>query len=132
LDEERILLIGEHSWNVRFPGTWNGFQCRVTKGVGFEVRGTVRMYKSIKETQKLFKIEGLERGQVSIRNSKYLLSLSEKDQVKVLTAQLARLKEDLARHETIPSKDTMNKDDDVDKAQLQLLIQVVENLLSQI
>jgi hypothetical protein len=26
----------------------------------------------------------------------------------------------------------MNKDDDVDKAQLQLLIQVVENLLSQI
>ena len=90
------------------------------------------MYKSIKETQKLFQIEGLEGGQVSIRNSKFLLSLSESDQVKVLTAQLARLKEDLARHETIPSKDATQKGDDVDKAQLQLLIQVIENLLSQI
>ena len=90
------------------------------------------MYKSIKETQKLFKIEGLEGGQVSIRNSKYLLSLSEKDQIKVLTAQLSRLKEDLASHEAIPSKDTKNQGDDVDKAQLQLLIQVIENLLSQI
>ena len=90
------------------------------------------MYKSIKETQKLFQIEGLEGGQVSIRNSKFLLSLSESDQVKVLTAQLARLKEDLARHEAIPSKDVTKKGDDVDKAQLQLLIQVIENLLSQI
>jgi hypothetical protein len=90
------------------------------------------MYKSIKETQKLFKIEGLEGGQVNIRNSKYLLSLSEEDQVKVLTGQLERLKEDLARHETIPPMDTTQKGDDVDKAQLQLLIQVIENLLSQI
>ena len=90
------------------------------------------MYKSIKETQKLFKIEGLEGGQVNIRNSQYLLSMSEEEQVNVLTEQLARLKEDLARHETIPSKDATQKGDDVDKAQLQLLIQVVENLLSQI
>ena len=90
------------------------------------------MYKSIKETQKLFKIEGVEAGQLNIRNSKYLLSLSEDQQAKVLTEQLARLKADLTRHETIPSKDATQKGDDVDKAQLQLLIQVVENLLSQI
>ena len=90
------------------------------------------MYKSIKETQKLFKIEGVEAGQLNIRNSKYLLSLSEDQQAKVLTEQLARLKADLTRHETNPPKDAMQKGDDVDKAQLQLLIQVVKNLLSQI
>ena len=90
------------------------------------------MYKSIKETQKLFKIEGLVGGQVNIRNSQYLLSLSEAEQVKVLTEQLARLKEDLARHQTMSSGSAMQKGKDVDGAQLQLLIQVVENLLSQI
>lgn len=90
------------------------------------------MYKSIKETQKLFKIEGLAGGQVNIRNTKYLLSLSEDDQFKVLKDQLERLKGDLARHEALPSRRTTQKGDDVDKTQLQLLIQVIENLLSQI
>ncbi len=90
------------------------------------------MYKSIEETQKLLKIEGLEGGQVNIRTSKYLLSLSEEEQVKILTNQLERLKEDLARHEALPLHDSAQEGDDVDKTQLQLLIQVIENLLSQI
>ena len=90
------------------------------------------MYKSIKDTQKLFKIEGLEGGQVNITTSKYLLALSEEEQVKVLANQLERLKEDLARHEALPSDDPAQDSDDVDKTQLQLLIQVSENLLSQI
>lgn len=90
------------------------------------------MYKSIKETQKLFKIEGLEGGQVDIRTSKYLLSLPEEEQRKVLSDQMERLKEDLAKHEASSSQDSAPKGDDVDKAQLQLLIQVIENLLSQI
>jgi hypothetical protein len=90
------------------------------------------MYKSIKETQKLFKIEGLEGGQVNITTSKYLLALSEEEQVKVLANQLERLKEDLARHEALPSHDPVQDSDDLDKTQLQLLIQVIENLLSQI
>ncbi len=90
------------------------------------------MYKSINETQKLFKIEGLESGQVNIRTSQYLLSLPEKEQIKVLSGQIERLKEDLARHEAIHSQDPAQKGDDIDKTQLQLLIQVIENLLSQI
>ena len=90
------------------------------------------MYKSIKDTQKLFKIEGLEGEQVSIRTSQYLLSLPEEEQIKVLSDQMERLKEDLAEHETLSSQDSDPKGDDVDKAQLQLLIQVIENLLSQI
>ena len=60
------------------------------------------------------------------------MSLSEEEQVKVLANQLERLKEDLARHEAIPSHDSAQDSDDVDKTQLQLLIQVIENLLSQI
>ncbi len=90
------------------------------------------MYKSIKETQKLFKIEGLEGAQVNITTSKSLLALSEEEQVKVLANQLERLKEDLARHEALPSYDPDQDSEDVDKTQLQLLIQVIENLLSQI
>ena len=90
------------------------------------------MYKSIKETQKLFKIEGLEGGQVNITTSKSLLALSEEEQVKALANQLERLKEDLARHEALLSHDSAQDSDDVDKTQLQLLIQVIENLLSQI
>ena len=90
------------------------------------------MYKSIKETQKLFKIEGLEGEQVSIRTSQYLLSLPEEEQIKVLFNQMERLKEDLAEHEALSSQDSAPKGDEVDKAQLQLLIQVIEKLLSQI
>jgi hypothetical protein len=90
------------------------------------------MYKSIEDTKKLFKIEGLEGGQVNIRTSKYLLSLPEEDQAKVLANQLERLRQDLARHEALPSRDSARGTDDVDKTQLQLLIQVIENLLSQI
>ena len=90
------------------------------------------MYKSIKDTQKLFKIEGLEGGQVNITTSKYLLALSEEEQVKALANQLERLKADLARHEALPSHDPVQDSDDLDKTQLQLLIQVIENLLSQI
>ena len=90
------------------------------------------VYKSIKETQKLFKVEGLEGGQVSIRTSKYLLSLSEEDQAEVLKNQLERLKEDLDRLEALPSHGSTQASDELDRTQLQLLIQVTENLLAQI
>ena len=73
------------------------------------------MYKSIKETQKSFRIEGLEGGQVNIRTSKYLLSLPEEEQIKALSDQRERLKEDLASHETILSQKQDKKADDVDK-----------------
>ena len=125
-------MIGEELCADWISKAQNGFQCLGMNDAGFETGGMGRMYKSIKETQRLFKIEGLEGGQVNIRNSKYLLSLSQEDQIKVLTEQLARLKEDLARHETISPENKKEKNDDVDEAQLQLLIQVVENLLSQI
>jgi len=90
------------------------------------------MYKSIKETQKLFKIEGLEGDQINIRTSQYLLSLPEEKQKKVLSDQMERLKKDLAEHEAGSSQGSTPKGDEVDKAQLQLLIQVIQNLLSQI
>jgi hypothetical protein len=38
-------------------------------------------YKNIKETQKLFSIEGVDRGQVRVRTSDYLLSLPDDKQI---------------------------------------------------
>lgn len=90
------------------------------------------VYKSIKETQKLFRIEGLEGGQVNIRTSKYLLSLSEQEQAAVLKKQLGRLKEDLDNLEALTTDGLAQASDELDRTQLQLLIQVTENLITQI
>ncbi len=90
------------------------------------------MRKTIIETQKLFQIEDLKDGQVSIKTSEYLLSLKEEEQINVLTAHLSKLKNDLAKFEPPAFKDSTGKDGDLEKAQLQLLINIIENLLSQI
>jgi len=90
------------------------------------------MRKSIIETQKLFQIEDLKDGQVNIETSEYLLSLKEEEQIKVLTAHLSKLKNDLAILEDPAIVDSISKGDEVEKAQLQLLINIIGNLLSQI
>ena len=90
------------------------------------------MLKSIRETRKLFSIEGMQNGQVSIKTSQYLLSLSKDKQIEVLTDHLENLKEDLARYEDSALQDSNGKDDNIDKAQLQILIEVIEGMLSQV
>ena len=90
------------------------------------------MRKSIIETQKLFQIEDLKDGQVNIKTSDYLLSLKEEEQIKVLTVHLLKLKNDLATLENPAFQDSVGKGGEVEKAQLQLLINIIENLLSQI
>jgi hypothetical protein len=79
------------------------------------------MISSIKESQKLFTIEGVESGQVNVKASDYLLSLPDDKQVEVLTRLLENLEADFT-----------NLADDMNKTQLQLLIEVTKGLLSQI
>jgi hypothetical protein len=56
------------------------------------------MFNSIAETQKLFKVERIKKdGQVDVKTTEYLLSLSGDEQRKVLTTQLADLRKDLAK-----------------------------------
>ncbi len=81
----------------------------------------------IEKSKKLFRIEGTENGQVNIITSQHLLSLPESQQIKVLNTHLEYLKAGLAKH-----GDSSDGNDDAIKAQLQLLIQVTENLLSQV
>ncbi len=90
------------------------------------------MLKSVRETQKLFSIEGIQDGEVNIETSEYLLSLPKDKQIEVLRKHLEDLKEDLAKYEDLIVQDPNGKDDDIDKAQLQILIDVIEGLLSQI
>ena len=90
------------------------------------------MLRSIRETQKLFSIEGMQGGEVNIRTSQYLLSLPKDKQIEVLTEHLENLKRDLARYADPTLQDSNGKDDNIDKAQLQILIEVTEALLSQI
>ncbi len=90
------------------------------------------MLKSVRETQKLFSIEGIQDGEVNIETSEYLLSLPKDKQIEVLRKYLEDLKEDLAKYEDPTVQDPNGKDDDIDKAQLQILIDVIEGLLSQI
>ena len=90
------------------------------------------MLRSIRESQKLFSIEGMQGGQVNIRTSQYLLSLPRDKQIEVLRKHLEDLKEDLAEYEDPTLQDSNAKDDNIDKAQLQILIEVAEGLLSQI
>ncbi|MBW1828027.1 MAG: hypothetical protein JRI74_01225 [Deltaproteobacteria bacterium] len=90
------------------------------------------MLKSIEETKKLFTIEGMKDGQVDLKISKYLLSLPEDKQVEVLTKQKERLKEDFEKHEPSASPDSNSQKENIDKMQLQVLLQVIDGMLSQI
>ena len=90
------------------------------------------MLRSIRETQKLFSIEGMQGGEVNIRTSQYLLSLPKDKQIEVLTEHLENLKKDLARYADSTPQDSNREDDNIDKAQLQILIEVTGGLLSHI
>lgn len=90
------------------------------------------MHRSIQEIQKLFIIEGVEGGQVKVKTSEYLLSLPEDQQIEILTDHLENLKKDLARHEKLISQRPSENEDDLNKAQFQILIQVAKSLLSQV
>ena len=89
------------------------------------------MLKSIRETQKLFKIENIKDDRISITTSKYLLSLSEEEQIEVLSASLASLKQDLATYENPVLQGAIGPGGEIYKTQLQLLINIIENLLFQ-
>jgi len=90
------------------------------------------MFKSIQETKKLFTIEGMQSGQVDIKTSKYLLSLPEDKQIEALKIQLEDLKKDFAECSVSSTQGSNNQGEDVEKMQLQILIQVIEGMLSQI
>ncbi len=90
------------------------------------------MYKSISETHKLFGIEGIESGQIDIKTSEYLLSLSEDKQIEILTDRLEDLKNDLAKHKELTPHGSNEKNEDVNEVQLQLLIQVIEGLIAKV
>jgi hypothetical protein len=90
------------------------------------------MEKSIKATQRLFRVEGLAGGEVQVETTKYLLSLPENKQMEVLTEHLENLRKDYAKYERPPAGLGQGKDFAVKKAQLELLIQVTEGLLSQV
>jgi len=90
------------------------------------------MFKSIQETKKLFTIEGMQSGQVDIKTSKSLLSLSENKQIEVLKIQLEDLKKDFAECSASSTQGSNSQGKDVEKMQLQILIQVIEGMLSQI
>jgi len=90
------------------------------------------MLKSIMETKKLFTIEGIRDGKIDIKTSDHLLSLPEEKQIEVLTTHLENLKKDFAKYENPASGGSIRKDNDIDKTQLQILIQIIEGLLSQI
>ena len=53
------------------------------------------MLKSIKDTQKLFRLQRLAGGQADVEATPYLLSLSDDKQRKVLRSQLALLQQDI-------------------------------------
>jgi len=90
------------------------------------------MLRSVRETQKLFSIEWMQDEQVNIIISQYLLSLPSDKQIEVLTDHLENLKKDLAKHEDHTLQDSNGEDNNIDKAQLQILIEAIEGLLSQV
>lgn len=90
------------------------------------------MFKSIIETKRLFKIEGLANGKIDIKATDYLLSLADDEQATVLNNQLVNLKRDLGRIERKETESVSNQNPAVEKAQLQLLIQVIEGLLARV
>ena len=72
----------------------------------------------------------MQGGEVNIRTSQYLLSLPKDKQIEVLTEHLENLKRDLARFADPTLKDLNGENNNIDKAQLQILIEVTEGLLS--
>ena len=90
------------------------------------------MEKSVKATQRLFRVEGLAGGQVQVETTRYLLSLPQHRQIEVLKENLEDLRKDYAKYERPPAGFGQGKDFAVKKAQLELLIQVTEGLLSQV
>ena len=90
------------------------------------------MRRSIEETKKLFTIEGLDKGQVQVKTTQYLLSLPEERQIQVLSAQLDRLKKDFEGYDTPAYQGTKTRNAEMEKMQLQVLIQVIEGQLDQI
>lgn len=90
------------------------------------------MLRSIREAQKLFSVEGMQGGEVNIRTSQYLLSLPKDKQIEVITEHLENLKKDLAGYTGPTLQNSNGKDDSIDKAQLEILIEVIEGLLSRI
>ena len=88
------------------------------------------MLRSILETQKLFRIEGVEAGRVNIEISQYLLALSENKQKNVLSSNLKNLKKDLERYERAV-QDLRDKNNDLNTVQLKVLMHIIEGLLCQ-
>ena len=90
------------------------------------------MLKSVKETRKLFNIEGLHNGKVNIQTSTELLSLPENKQVEVLNSHMENLRKDLARYQKSNKAGSYFRDNEIDRVQIQLLIEVIEGLLAQV
>lgn len=90
------------------------------------------MLKSVRETRKLFRIEGIREGEVNVETSQYLLSLPKHEQIKVLTEHLGNLREDLADYKNPALQGSNGKYDHIGKIQLEILIEVIERLLSRI
>ena len=90
------------------------------------------MLKSIKDSQKLFRLQRLAGGQVDVEATPYLLSLSDDKQREVLRSQLGLLKQDISKTENMSIEPALKNKMEIELAQLRLLIQVVEGLLHQI
>jgi hypothetical protein len=90
------------------------------------------MLKSINDAQKLFRLQRLAGGKVDVEATPYLLSLSERKQREVLRSQLALLQKDISKIKNMSIEPALKNKTEIEQAQLQLLIQVVEGLLHQI
>jgi len=88
--------------------------------------------KSIAKTRKLFTVEGVAKGKVNVVLSKYLLSLPENKQREVLNGCLEGLRKDLSAYGRNDHPKLHSQEEEVNKAQLQLMIEVIEGLLAQI
>ena len=90
------------------------------------------MLKSVSETRKLFTLQDIRSGKANVELSGYLLSLTENKQKEVLTEHLVNLKKDLSEYEGPGSFRTDSGEDQTNKVQLQVALQVIEGLLAQI
>ena len=90
------------------------------------------MLKSVSETKKLFTLQDIWSGKVNVELSGYLLSLTEDKQRAVLTEHLDNLKKDLSEYEGVGPFRSDSAEDQTNKVQLQITIQVIEGLLAQI
>lgn len=90
------------------------------------------MLRSVRETQKLFRIESVNGGRIDIKTSEHLLSFPQNKQFEVLAGQLENLKKDLAQYENPAFNSPNRKNVEINQTQLKLLIQVIESLLTQI